>query len=94
MGGHPDSSLAPEREAPAIPTGRPPPFLQRQQLDYGIYIIPQAGTKKFNRAKLLSVGYLEALKEENWDCLYSTTWTWYLRTNGTFTSVRISPGLW
>lgn len=28
----------------------------------------QAGSKKFNRAKLLNVGYLEALKEENWDC--------------------------
>ncbi|XP_028582356.2 beta-1,4-galactosyltransferase 4 [Podarcis muralis] len=44
------------------------PFLQRQQLDYGIYIIHQAGSAKFNRAKLLNVGYLEALKEENWDC--------------------------
>ncbi|XP_004480848.2 beta-1,4-galactosyltransferase 4 [Dasypus novemcinctus] len=44
------------------------PFLQRQQLEYGIYIIHQAGKKKFNRAKLLNVGYLEALKEENWDC--------------------------
>ncbi|XP_037381400.1 beta-1,4-galactosyltransferase 4 [Talpa occidentalis] len=44
------------------------PFLQRQQLDYGIYIINQAGSKKFNRAKLLNVGYLEALKDENWDC--------------------------
>ncbi|XP_061484376.1 beta-1,4-galactosyltransferase 4 [Rhineura floridana] len=44
------------------------PFLQRQQLDYGIYVIHQAGTAKFNRAKLLNVGYLEALKEENWDC--------------------------
>ncbi|OBS72016.1 hypothetical protein A6R68_13406, partial [Neotoma lepida] len=44
------------------------PFLQRQQLDYGIYIIHQTGSKKFNRAKLLNVGYLEALKEENWDC--------------------------
>ncbi|XP_012874818.1 PREDICTED: beta-1,4-galactosyltransferase 4 isoform X2 [Dipodomys ordii] len=44
------------------------PFLRRQQLAYGVYIIHQAGTKKFNRAKLLNVGYLEALKEENWDC--------------------------
>ncbi|XP_042313386.1 beta-1,4-galactosyltransferase 4 [Sceloporus undulatus] len=44
------------------------PFLQRQQLDYGIYVIHQAGNAKFNRAKLLNVGYLEALKEENWDC--------------------------
>ncbi|XP_048789713.1 beta-1,4-galactosyltransferase 4 [Lagopus muta] len=44
------------------------PFLQRQQLDYGIYVIHQAGSTTFNRAKLLNVGYLEALKEENWDC--------------------------
>ncbi|NXP81593.1 B4GT4 galactosyltransferase, partial [Ramphastos sulfuratus] len=27
-----------------------------------------AGSTKFNRAKLLNVGYLEALKEANWDC--------------------------
>ncbi|XP_066203871.1 beta-1,4-galactosyltransferase 4 isoform X1 [Saccopteryx leptura] len=44
------------------------PFLQRQQLDYGIYIIHQAGSKKFNRAKLLNVGYIEALKDATWDC--------------------------
>ncbi|NXI37873.1 B4GT4 galactosyltransferase, partial [Galbula dea] len=44
------------------------PLLQRQQLDYGIYVIHQAGSTKFNRAKLLNVGYLEALKEANWDC--------------------------
>eukprot|EP00069_Balaena_mysticetus_P018828 bmy_11737T0 len=44
------------------------PFLQRQQLEYGIYVIHQAGSKKFNRAKLLNVGYLEALKDEIWDC--------------------------
>ncbi|XP_078512835.1 beta-1,4-galactosyltransferase 4 [Lissotriton helveticus] len=44
------------------------PFLQRQQLEYGIYVIHQAGEDKFNRAKLLNVGYLEALKEHNWDC--------------------------
>lgn len=30
--------------------------------------LPQAGNTKFNRAKLLNVGYLEALKEANWDC--------------------------
>lgn len=34
------------------------------------FLLPylQAGSKKFNRAKLLNVGYLEALKDENWDC--------------------------
>ncbi|XP_041067238.1 beta-1,4-galactosyltransferase 4 [Carcharodon carcharias] len=44
------------------------PFLQRQLLDYGIYIINQAGKGVFNRAKLLNVGFLEALKEHQWDC--------------------------
>lgn len=44
------------------------PFLQRQQLHYGIYIIQQAGDATFNRAKLLNVGYLEALKDYNWEC--------------------------
>ncbi|XP_048458936.1 beta-1,4-galactosyltransferase 4 isoform X2 [Rhincodon typus] len=44
------------------------PFLQRQLLDYGIYVINQAGNGVFNRAKLLNVGFLEALKEHQWDC--------------------------
>ncbi|XP_073525463.1 beta-1,4-galactosyltransferase 4-like [Phyllobates terribilis] len=44
------------------------PVLQRQQLDYAIYVIHQAGDVTFNRAKLLNIGYLEASKEENWDC--------------------------
>nr|XP_006013107.1 PREDICTED: beta-1,4-galactosyltransferase 3-like isoform X2 [Latimeria chalumnae] len=45
------------------------PFLQRQQLQYGIYVIHQAGNSTYNRAKLLNVGVWEALKEEEWDCL-------------------------
>ncbi|TRY74222.1 hypothetical protein DNTS_033175, partial [Danionella cerebrum] len=44
------------------------PFLQRQQLHYAIYVIHQAGDATFNRAKLLNVGYLEALKDWSWDC--------------------------
>ncbi|KAM9788792.1 beta-1,4-galactosyltransferase 4 [Neosynchiropus ocellatus] len=44
------------------------PFLQRQQLHYAIYVIQQAGDVTFNRAKLLNVGYLEALKDRSWDC--------------------------
>ncbi|MDG2675942.1 GTP-binding protein, partial [Vibrio parahaemolyticus] len=36
------------------------PVLQRQQLDYGIYVINQAGDTMFNRAKLLNVGFQEA----------------------------------
>ncbi|XP_061608107.1 beta-1,4-galactosyltransferase 4 [Phyllopteryx taeniolatus] len=44
------------------------PFLQRQQLHYAVYVVQQAGDATFNRAKLLNVGYLEALKEYSWDC--------------------------
>ncbi|XP_061566402.1 beta-1,4-galactosyltransferase 4-like isoform X2 [Cololabis saira] len=44
------------------------PFLQRQQLHYAIYVVHQAGDATFNRAKLMNVGYLEALKDHSWDC--------------------------
>ncbi|XP_023151486.2 beta-1,4-galactosyltransferase 1 [Amphiprion ocellaris] len=44
------------------------PILQRQQLDYGVYVINQDGDEIFNRAKLLNVGYTEALKEYDYDC--------------------------
>ncbi|XP_069460759.1 beta-1,4-galactosyltransferase 3 isoform X2 [Ambystoma mexicanum] len=46
------------------------PFLQRQQIQYGIYVIHQAGNSTFNRAKLLNVGVREAMKDEDWDCLF------------------------
>ncbi|XP_041843889.1 beta-1,4-galactosyltransferase 3 [Melanotaenia boesemani] len=46
------------------------PFLQRQQLSYGIYVIHQAGNYTFNRAKLMNAGFREAMKEEDWDCLF------------------------
>ncbi|KAF7664322.1 hypothetical protein LDENG_00179650 [Lucifuga dentata] len=44
------------------------PILQRQQLDYGVYIINQNGDDIFNRAKLLNVGYMEALKDYDYEC--------------------------
>uniref|UniRef100_A0A3B4XTF4 Beta-1,4-galactosyltransferase n=1 Tax=Seriola lalandi dorsalis TaxID=1841481 RepID=A0A3B4XTF4_SERLL len=44
------------------------PILRRQKIDYGIYIINQLGEDTFNRAKLLNVGYTEALKEAEYDC--------------------------
>lgn len=43
-------------------------FLQRQELNYSIYIIEQEGDDLFNRARLLNVGFLEAQKEGPWDC--------------------------
>lgn len=36
--------------------------------DFASVIVCQEGTGKFNRAKLLNVGYVEALKDDNYDC--------------------------
>ncbi|TKS70367.1 Beta-1,4-galactosyltransferase 1 [Collichthys lucidus] len=44
------------------------PILERQQLDYGVYIINQDGEGVFNRAKLMNAGFVEALKEYDYDC--------------------------
>ncbi|TSM04858.1 Beta-1,4-galactosyltransferase 3 [Bagarius yarrelli] len=46
------------------------PFLQRQQIHYAVYIVHQSGNSTFNRAKLLNVGVREALKEEDWGCIF------------------------
>ncbi|XP_073991652.1 beta-1,4-N-acetylgalactosaminyltransferase bre-4-like isoform X2 [Rhodnius prolixus] len=44
------------------------PFLQKQLLDYGIFIIEQAGTDDFNRAMLLNIGFVEATGMRDFDC--------------------------
>ncbi|KAE8293531.1 Beta-1,4-galactosyltransferase 3 [Larimichthys crocea] len=46
------------------------PFLQRQQIHYSIYIVQQWGNGTFNRAKLLNVGVREALRDEDWSCIF------------------------
>ncbi|XP_068229187.1 beta-1,4-N-acetylgalactosaminyltransferase bre-4-like [Palaemon carinicauda] len=43
-------------------------ILQKQQLDYSIYIVEQSANGKFNRAMLMNVGALEALKLYEYDC--------------------------
>ncbi|XP_061195866.1 beta-1,4-galactosyltransferase 1-like isoform X2 [Saccostrea echinata] len=44
------------------------PFLMRQQLEYGIYIIDLDERIQFNRGLLLNVAFLEASKEFDYDC--------------------------
>ncbi|KAA0719351.1 Beta-1,4-galactosyltransferase 2 [Triplophysa tibetana] len=44
------------------------PILRRQKIEYGIFIINQLGEETFNRAKLLNVGYTEALKDGEYNC--------------------------
>ncbi|KAH9491534.1 Beta-1,4-galactosyltransferase 1 [Bulinus truncatus] len=45
------------------------PMLQTQKIDYQIFIIEQAGTGQFNRGKLFNVGFIESLKQQNFDCM-------------------------
>lgn len=45
------------------------PFLMKQQIEYGIYIVEQAAGSQFNRASLMNVGFIEAMRDKNWDCM-------------------------
>ncbi|CAG5102511.1 Oidioi.mRNA.OKI2018_I69.chr1.g336.t2.cds [Oikopleura dioica] len=42
--------------------------LQRQELDYQIFVVNQVDDNSFNRAKLLNVGFVEAMKQYDWQC--------------------------
>ncbi|KAK2149942.1 hypothetical protein LSH36_430g03086 [Paralvinella palmiformis] len=44
------------------------PILQRQRLDYGIYVIEQDNSSTFNRGILMNIGFVEALKYDNYNC--------------------------
>ncbi|XP_018110981.1 beta-1,4-galactosyltransferase 1 isoform X2 [Xenopus laevis] len=44
------------------------PFLQRQQADYGVYVVEQMEDTVFNRAKLMNVGYATASKDYDYSC--------------------------
>lgn len=44
------------------------PMLKRQNLDYRMIVIEQAGDTPFNRAMLFNIGYQEALKFDNYTC--------------------------
>ncbi|XP_055381995.1 beta-1,4-N-acetylgalactosaminyltransferase bre-4 [Condylostylus longicornis] len=44
------------------------PFLMKQLISYEIFIVEQTNGKPFNRASLMNVGFVEALKFYNWDC--------------------------
>ncbi|XP_051511766.1 beta-1,4-galactosyltransferase 6-like isoform X2 [Myxocyprinus asiaticus] len=45
------------------------PMLQRQHLQFAFYVIEQTGTQPFNRAMLFNVGFKEAMKDLDWDCV-------------------------
>lgn len=43
-------------------------FLTKQQLDYAIIVVEQIANQTFNRAKLMNVGFAEAMKLYPWEC--------------------------
>lgn len=44
------------------------PMLQRQQLDYGIFVIEEELPTRFNRAMLMNIGFVEAIKRYDYQC--------------------------
>lgn len=44
------------------------PFLIKQRIAYRIFIIEQTNGALFNRAALMNIGFLEAMKLKKWDC--------------------------
>ncbi|XP_055533807.1 beta-1,4-N-acetylgalactosaminyltransferase bre-4 [Wyeomyia smithii] len=45
------------------------PLLMKQQIEYGVYIVEQSAGTSFNRASLMNIGFVEAMKQKNWDCM-------------------------
>lgn len=40
----------------------------KQQIEYGIFVVEQIADGLFNRAALMNIGFVEALKINDWDC--------------------------
>lgn len=45
------------------------PFLDKQDIYYGLYVVEPDEKLRFNKGILMNAGFLEVLKEENWDCV-------------------------
>lgn len=43
-------------------------LLMKQQIEYGIFVVEQTRSREFNRGALMNVGFLEAIKLNQWDC--------------------------
>ena len=44
-------------------------FMILENIEFKIYVVEQSWSTKFNRARLISIGYEEAMKDFDWDCL-------------------------
>ena len=43
-------------------------FLQRQKIYYKIYVTEPESGLEYNKGLSINAAYIEALKDENWDC--------------------------
>jgi len=48
------------------------PFLIRQNVHYGIYLVEPLGNLRFNRGLLANIGFLESIKDSvnKWNCFF------------------------
>ncbi|XP_052809118.1 beta-1,4-N-acetylgalactosaminyltransferase bre-4-like [Mya arenaria] len=44
------------------------PLLKRQKVAFRIFVVEQFGNKTFNRGRLMNIGFMEARKNEEFDC--------------------------
>ena len=44
------------------------PFLSKQNIYYGVYVVEPVANLTFNKGISMNAGFIEALKEEDWDC--------------------------
>lgn len=44
------------------------PFLVKQNIYYGIFLIEPIGNLTFNKGILMNAGFVESQKTSNWDC--------------------------
>ena len=68
---HQVAVIVPYRERPtqlAVFLSNIHPMLIKQQLHYRIYLVNQTDSNTFNRAMLMNIGFVEAMKDRNWTC--------------------------
>ena len=61
------------------------PFLTRQRINYGIYLIEPLSGLTFNRGILKNIGYVESLKDQSeWNCIMFHDVDFYPENNKNF----------
>ncbi|XP_035794128.1 beta-1,4-N-acetylgalactosaminyltransferase bre-4-like, partial [Anopheles albimanus] len=45
------------------------PFLMKQQLEYGMYIVEQTPGLTFNKAMIMNIAFTEVMKLRSWECV-------------------------